>query len=296
MIFGAIGQEIDNPLLTEAGWGELLRRHGFGGVESLLQIAENPSFGFISANSTPSIEPALPADILIVEGDSPSVPAKALSEGLSQCLQIFGFSSSTVTLDETLSMDLAGKACVVLAEIENPLLFGIGAEEFNSIKRLILESSSVTWVTRGGAVDCSEPRLSLITGLSRTIRSENPGLALSTLDLDPNSPLDSIANAKFIFKAIRCHSRTGGDSEFAVRGNRMMIPRVTLSKDVNNLVGTQNMEPVPEPALLKEPGRALTLTIGVPGMLDTLHFTEDEKHVLPLKPDDVEIEVKASGL
>lgn len=299
MIFGTVDRKATTPILTEEKWDEAFKSHGFNGIDVILpdwQNTKNQSFSFFSTTAQPAALESLPEDVLIVEAHSTSSEAKALSKDLSRYLHTFGITASTTTLEETSTMNLAGKACVVLAEIETPLLFGISAQHFEAVKRLILGSASTTWITRGGAKDCEHPKLSLITGLSRSIRQENPGLAISTLDLDPAVAVGSSTNASFILKALRCHSRIGGDSEFAVRANRMMVPRVHLQKGANELIATHNVEPTPEPAPLKQLDRALTLTVGVPGMLDTLHFKDDEQYRLPLQADDVEIEVKASGL
>ena len=75
-----------------------------------------------------------------------------------------------------------------------------------------------------------------------------------------------------------------------------MVPRLHLEQGTNRLISSLNTEWSPEFAPLKQPDRALTLTIGIPGMLDTLFFKYDESYRYPLKQDEIEIEVKATGL
>jgi NADPH:quinone reductase-like Zn-dependent oxidoreductase len=298
LIFRTIDQPIE-PILTEQKWDETLRSHGFSGVDYSLpdwQDAKDRSYSFICTTAKPASDETFPQEIFIIESTRASLQAKTLSEHVHKSLAARGISAFTTSLELTSALDVSGKAFIFLAEVENPLLFNICARDFEAVKRLILESASVTWVTRGGAMGCENPHMSLITGLSRTVRQENPGIALSTLDLDPGLPLDAAINATFIIKALRCNSIIGGDAEFAVRAGRIMIPRVHLAKGTNELLALHHTEPTAESALLKQADRALTLTVGVPGMLDTLYFTDDELHPLPLKPDDVEIEVKASGL
>lgn len=57
-----------------------------------------------------------------------------------------------------------------------------------------------------------------------------------------------------------------------------------------------NVDPVAELVPFKQADRPLKLEIGVPGMLDTLHFIDDTHVAIPMAHDDVEIEVHASGL
>jgi NADPH:quinone reductase-like Zn-dependent oxidoreductase len=75
-----------------------------------------------------------------------------------------------------------------------------------------------------------------------------------------------------------------------------MVPRVHLHKGANDLIATHNVEPPPEPGNFKQEGRALILTVVVPGMLDKLHFKDDETWDAPLESEEIEIQVKASGL
>lgn len=276
-----------------------LRAQGYSGVDFTLpdyKISKHQTFSFLGTTLLPDQEKNLPNDVLIVQSKQPNADLKGLASALTSTLRAFGLVTQTITLDDISSTELTGRACVVLAEAEEPLLFGIAPADFEAVRSMILGSASTTWVTRGGSMDCDNPKLSLITGLSRTIRQETPGICLSVLDLDPAVPLHSASNPGFILKALRAHSVAKGDQEFAVRRGRIFIPRVDISKGGNELVAFYNTEPTPELLPFKQSGRALTLTVGTPGMLDTLYFKDDETYQEPLQPHEVEFEVKASGL
>jgi acyl transferase domain-containing protein/NADPH:quinone reductase-like Zn-dependent oxidoreductase len=299
LIFNAIGDGSQTPVLLEEQWSKRLTETGYTGIDFKLpdlRDTEGKFFSFFASTSAPTTERVLPSDVVIVEGDHPTEDAIELAESLSLKLQSLGAKVMTSSLENAATLDLKGKACIVLAEVQHPLLFHLQPQQFEAIRTMILGAASTTWVTRGGAIACKNPKMSLITGLARSIRQENMGIALSTIDLDPEILVDEAVNTDALIKALHTHSIEHADQEFAVRSALFMVPRVHLHKGVNDLIATHNVEPTPEPGLFKQEGRALTLTVGVPGMLDTLHFKDDESWEAPIRSEEIEIQVKASGL
>lgn len=65
---------------------------------------------------------------------------------------------------------------------------------------------------------------------------------------------------------------------------------------MNELLAQQTNNTIAKMAPFKQSGRPLRLQVRVPGMLDSLQFHDDPEPFLPMSPDDVEIEVKATGL
>ena len=84
--------------------------------------------------------------------------------------------------------------------------------------------------------------------------------------------------------------------EYAVRNGVLLTQRVLLEKWVNHMASSWYSTPRPEHAFFKQKGRSITLGVGTPGRLDTLHFLDDMTSSLPIGIDDVEITVKAAGL
>ena len=291
------------PTLTTEKWDDTFRRNGFGGLDLVINDFHDPRTQCSSILATvaqPVELEHLDQDVLIIEADEPSKEAKTLSEKLSQQLQAVGTDSKTVSFTESRKEEFEGKACVFLAELEKPLLFDISHMDFDLVKRLIAESGSLLWVTQGAVLSSAKPHLNLITGLSRVIRSEDPSKKFGTLDLDPKAPLESSNAVQSVDKILRTvatnASRKLPDWEFAVRQNMLLVPRLEAEQGMNDLIKTLNVEPVPETSTFKQEDRALKLTIGAPGSLETLHFVDDERWPLPLAADYVEFEVKATGI
>ncbi|KAI4170959.1 MAG: hypothetical protein LQ343_004617 [Gyalolechia ehrenbergii] len=292
-----------SPNMGEERWHDTLLRQRFSGIDVALhdfEDARHQSFSTMVSTATPVPTKSTPDQVLIVEPDHPVAEIQSLSHMIIESLRDMGSSASITTLEQTVKWDLSNTSCIVLTEAIQPILLDISSASFDAVKHVILSSAGCTWVTRGAVIGSEMPASNLMTGLARSIRGENFGLALSTLDLDPATDLSS----KFVAVSIARICVTGHhnknldrpDWEYAIRNGRLVIPRLALEPGANEVIATQNSRPVPEMSSFKQEGRALTLQVGVPGMLDTLQFVEDEIHGKPLAADDVEVEIKASGL
>ncbi|OXV11891.1 hypothetical protein Egran_00348 [Elaphomyces granulatus] len=284
--------------ITGDGWAKDLHAHRFSEIDCFTSYegeqGQMPSFLLSTALGKPISD--IPNHVLIVTAKNPSSQEITLLGNIQDAFQILGISVSTIGFDQVRDISLFEKTCIMLAEVETPLLFEIDLHDFEQLKRIILEPNALLWVTRGGTVDCENPHLALVTGLSRSIRQENFGIPFCTLDLDPKVPVGTETNAAFVISGMRELAVVKGDREFAIREGRMMVPRLHLEQGTNRLISSLNTEWSPEFAPLKQPDRALTLTVGIPGMLDTLFFKDDESYRYPLKQDEIEIEVRATGL
>lgn len=289
--------------MSQERWHKSLVRQGFSGVEATLDDFENArdqSFSMNISTATPLPTTSVPDQVLIVEPDHPVAEIQSLSHMVIESLRELGSSASITTLEQTGKWDLSNTACIVMTEAIEPLLLDISSTNFDAVKHLILNSAGCTWLTRGGVIDSEVPASNLMTGFARSIRAENYGLSLTTLDLDPATDLASKSVADSIAKiCVAGHDAKNlerPDWEYAIRNGKLMIPRLALEPGTNEVIATQNSRPVAEMSPFKQEDRALTLQVGVPGMLDTLQFVEDEVHAKSLTGDFVEVEIKASGL
>jgi hypothetical protein len=73
---------------------------------------------------------------------------------------------------------------IILADFEGPLLFTITSSEFERIQDIISSTSSLLWVTPGGLLEGKQPDFAMVTGLARTITSEQASLDFRTIDFD----------------------------------------------------------------------------------------------------------------
>ncbi|AEO64476.1 polyketide synthase [Thermothielavioides terrestris NRRL 8126] len=235
------------------------------------------------------------AQVVIIHEDSSfqSLVAMGLANSLEQAtgrLADFG------TLE---TVDAAGKICVFLSELHQPFLATLTPAQFDGLQRLLTSVEGVLWVVRGAYDNSANPDANMVTGLSRTIRSET-ALKFATLDLDAESPLSELETADAIMKVFKFVFHSGssmsGELEFMERGGRFYTPRIVHDPEMDEYVHKQTNPSALEPTLFGEDHRALKMALSAPGALETLHFVDDPAAEQPLEADEVEIEVKAIGL
>jgi len=187
-------------------------------------------------------------------------------------------------------LDWKDNHCISIIELETPFLADMTADDFVTLKRCILETSSLLWVV---AVD--DPRSDLILGLARVVRNEIPGKAIRTLRFQSlsSSPTRRLAE---IIKDIATTSTI--DNEFLEEGGTLKVCRLVedlpMIEDMSRWTGETTDDSYPPPMKrTSKPQRLATASIG---MLDTLHLEEDTILQNSLASDEVEIEVKATGL
>lgn len=163
-----------------------------------------------------------------------------------------------------------------------------------------MTASSSIWLTRGAVIDSEEPLANLMTGMARCIRAENPSVTLTTLDFDFGQPITSTANVKFLKQILASATNSMNHAhpewEYAIRDNKVHVQRILLENGMNDLLSTFLTQAKAELAPFKQSEWPLSLQIGTPGRLDTLHFNDDPSFSDALSPTDVEIAVKAVGL
>jgi NADPH:quinone reductase-like Zn-dependent oxidoreductase len=287
-----------SPLLTEDEWNDVLRKTGFTGVDVAIwdtpdEVAHHGSN--MIARASVDTKDAYPTNVTVVaEGDASSRVQAVLSEEMSKYVQ----TTNTATLS---SLDLKGSVCIVLNELDSSVLRDPSCNNYESVRRIFSETDGVIWVTRG-ATQSTHPDASLVTGLTRTVTSEAGSVVIVTLDLDGSIPIEESKVAKLILDVFRKNfmvdARVGLelDAEYIERGGKLMVPRVMEDTKLSNFVASRSGVRIPEDQPFYQPGRALRLEIGTPGLLDTLHFVDDTRTLERLPEDHVEIEVKASGV
>jgi NADPH:quinone reductase-like Zn-dependent oxidoreductase len=289
--------------MTEEEWSKALIHQGFSGLDVCLRDfkdTRNHLCSFMASTASPVEYSTLSRDILVIQSTTVSEETKGLSDKLIDHFSTSGSSVAAVSLQEVTPSILNGKVCIVLAEIDSPLLHGIDETGFNAVRNLALRSAGVLWVTKGGAMNSPIPEANLIVGLARTIRSEHAGVTFVTLDLDiTTSPaaegtvgtIVRLSGSIFSPQASKLQ-----DFEFSLQYGVLFNCRITAQKEMNDILADQNRLATPVLLPLFQPNRPLKLEVGVPGILDTLQFVDDFDAVKPLAEDEIEIKVMASGL
>ncbi|KAI3325140.1 ketoacyl-synt-domain-containing protein [Xylariaceae sp. AK1471] len=235
------------------------------------------------------------AEIEIIHGDTSS--QKELAFSLAEALE--RITSKKPNISDLLNSNAAGKLVVFLQEIETPLLSKLKADQFDALQKTLTSVSGALWIVRGAYANATTPDLNMITGLSRTIRSETL-LPFATLDLDGRSPLPTEKLIEAIVKVFTTVFRNGsssnGEMEFMERSGSFFTPRIINDDEMDDIIYRETKPSAVQPVPLGEGDRTLKLAIGNLGALDTLHFIDDVESEAALESDSIEIQVQAIGV
>ncbi|ROV97402.1 hypothetical protein VMCG_06949 [Cytospora schulzeri] len=187
---------------------------------------------------------------------------------------------------------------IIVCELDSPILTNLTAEAFSQLQKILTEAVGVLWVTKGAYLNATDPTKNMSVGLCRTIRSERAA-AVATLDLDPDSRLRDSGKVGLILQAF-CHAfdeKDSTDMEFAEKDGTLVIPRIVNDSAMDLTVHREVHQETCSPYLQDfVSSRRLKMTFGTTGALDSLYFHDENSAQLDLGDDEIEIEVKATGM
>jgi len=296
----SVGQLIreDGPLLTKEQWTVLFSSSGFSGLDGAVQdYPDHPeqSAGVMFTTALPQVVESQEAiEEIVVIG--PSGPSEYVCSEVNTLLQ--NHSQAKVTkllMSEVADFRFDRQYCILIDDPEYQYLTTMNSESFQGLQR-ILQCPGVLWIN--GSL--SSPDSGLVTGLCRTIRSENPNTNLVTLAIeDWNTARRQVApSISDVFERSFCSTMpcTEIDTEFAEKNGLVCIPRYEQAVALHDCLDQGFHHDINYLQPFSQSGRPLKLTISNPGFLDTLCFVDDEKPLLELADDEIEIDIKASGL
>ncbi|PQE28507.1 Beta-ketoacyl synthase domain-containing protein [Rutstroemia sp. NJR-2017a WRK4] len=190
-------------------------------------------------------------DIVILHGSSFS--QRQLASTLNTTMEkLTGKVAETGILGE---IDANDKISIFIMELETPLLSSLSSDQFMALQKTILSSRGVLWVVQGAYSHASHPDANMVTGLSRSIRSETT-LKFATLDLDPESSVSEKESAQAITRVLERvfgpNSGTNCELEFAQREGKFFTPRIINDSEMNEYVQKQTKASALEPTLFSQ--------------------------------------------
>ncbi|KAL4937244.1 hypothetical protein BDV06DRAFT_227148 [Aspergillus oleicola] len=154
---------------------------------------------------------------------------------------------------------------IVILDLETCVLAHLDKTTYHHVQGLLLYGHGILWVSRGGGIRSQLPEHAMIQGFFRSLRLEENQAKLITLSLE--------------FPAL---------DPACITKSTMQVFQTVTQRPVNL---TQDIE------LRFADHRALRHDITTPGLLESLLFVSDHAiETTPLSPDEIEIEVKASGV
>lgn len=180
---------------------------------------------------------------------------------------------------------------VMLAESERTLLANIEETEFEKVKHILGNASSILWITNGGLLKGKRPKFAMARGLARSIISEQASIKFTTLDIDlDHEKVDRICEVTLATVEHQVHGSSAEDEIILSRG-RVYINRVIARNSLNKELS----EGIAEPGLeTLEQGQKYIGHVNR-SLKNAIVFTrEDTLAILPA--NKVQIEVKALGV
>ena len=291
------------PCISTAAWDQRLLDNGFEGVETTLDGLGDPehqTYSWIVSTVRPSrpLASGSDASVSLVLDES-----NAAAKDLATCI-IKSFReknvSSAVTSWENIdsSASVPAGSYIVLQEVQRSWLSHISSSDFASLQRLVENADHILWVTRDTGHDSKSPEYDIVTGLARNARSENFMLDFTHLSLDPTYTLPTAAAhtvEMFIHQQNTVLEQS--ESEYMHREGMPTIGRVIEDPAISQHISARNTRQAPTAASVKSiASRALKMTIGTPGLLDTFFWDDDFEAERPLGASEIEVNPVAIGL
>ncbi|KAL8787994.1 MAG: hypothetical protein Q9213_001886 [Squamulea squamosa] len=289
----------DGPLLSLARWDEALSRGAFTGVEVAVKDFED------SSHTMTLMISRLKTERMTTTSITPDTrpTCRGLSMDIAEKLDSFpGAAEVQVVMASCLTDHESEQATyIVLDEGHAPFLMNPSEEGFARLASLMTRARRILWVTiQAGNDPPSNVGRSLITGLSRSARSENQTLQFVILHCfqqgsDSNNrivrAIDRISAASF---GPILHENQLPEPEYILQNGQLSILRLIPDTTINRmLVGTDQVSRA-NLTCFNNPNRCLKLCVEKPGLLDSLVF----HRFWPEGLDEgmIEIQVKAFGI
>ena len=225
-------------------------------------------------------------EVVIIKPSTADSATQDLSSMLEKALQRQGYSVITEVWGADISPDdPKGKTYVSLLELEQPVLDNLSERDFHNVRAVVLNCERLLWITHG-----DNPSFGMVDGFARCMMSEMAGTKFQLLHLSEATGLQHGPSL-----ATRILKSDSSDNEYREVGGVLQVARIFKSQKQNESI-RHHLEDSTRLVTLADQDDALRLTIGKPGLLDTLRFVSDERMLTQLQDYEVEIQVKATGL
>lgn len=290
-----------DSIAHKADWDKALRKTGFSGIDfeaSSSTYAEFADFTLMVSTAKNTREEAAKSSLeVLVILQSHSKISRLLTGKLIDA----GVKFSICQLDMLRLENLAGRTCISLLEVEEPILNSLDSTTYQAVQQLITGSNSLLWVTGD---PLTEPKFQMATGLLRTVRWEldRNNLNLVTLSLDGEATATPEGNVDAIFRVFEHQylrhgvDPGGSNAEYRVRRRVIETNHIVKDKSASTVIRNQFERPK---AILRQWDaieRPVRLVSSQPGVDSLIWTTDEDLSGQPLTADEIEIDVRAVGL
>ncbi|KAI1080407.1 putative polyketide synthase [Whalleya microplaca] len=268
------------------GPADTLRTAGFSGPDFVLKGSTGTTIGLSRApgadNQTAASDTKHTVQLVYRTSQ-----ASIVSE-VKTALEALSWDVSICSLNDCLESQIQ-EHVIMLADFEGPLLFTLTEKELHAIQNITNSTSSLLWVTTGGILEGKGPEYAMVSGLARSLRSEQVSLDFRTLDVDLSN-VKSEQVIKSIAKAAQLQliESDKPEQEFCVSNGKTYISRLVRNQDLNKVFAiSQDTESMPFSPEIRISGKVLKGKVA---------FQEQIVSNAEIKPGHVEVQIQSSGL
>ncbi|OOF92089.1 hypothetical protein ASPCADRAFT_509568 [Aspergillus carbonarius ITEM 5010] len=273
---GDADQRLSRPYVTVDRWNDELIRAGFNELED---VSYDEDFPFqmsatMIARSAPA-EPSVPVISLLGTLKTQRHPWAAV---IKERLSLQGYTVQWCIFGECPKESVV----ISLLDLDGPFLYDLPEESFSQLQNYLSITRRTLWITQLSHRKCLDPRFGLIQGFGRTIRAET-GMDFRTVELDEFN----YASADVLMRVCEDFldekaNPSGKDFEYSVEDGTVYTTRCNRLSMEEQLEISGNNGP-------------LRLHPGTRGVLDTLHWVEEEQQKT-LQSSEVEVDMKYLSL
>ncbi|KAF2667284.1 polyketide synthase [Microthyrium microscopicum] len=299
----------DNNLSLDR-WAERLRLAGFQVQKPIIaqDTSGNPHTAMLIARKPVRRRVEALKEVTIIKpvrgGDAGDILVNRLVKNYTDygsVVNVLALEQVSLLTDPLSTREPSLGGVISLVEAFEPVAVRCSQQEFEAIQSIVLASNKLLWVScRVSEIGIREPDACIVSGILRTARSENVSLRAQELHVK-RRVTSQIHEVAAIIRRVAYNtwdntSEELFENEIVEVDGFLQVPRIVDDVRMNRTL--QSLGRVREPELhsLSQIIRPLKLTVGTPGLLETLHFTDDPSFESDLSHDHVEIDVKAIGL
>lgn len=202
-----------------------------------------------------------------------------------------------------LSEQHMSQLCIALVEFDQEVLFDMSPQTFDQIKKLLVATPGLLWVTTGCQSTVDSPLKAPFHGLARSVRSEDSSKRIVTLDLsairneDDAKASASAVQSIFDLSFVRDHVEEVLEVEYSLRDRKLYGARLNPLQTLNKVIEKGEDEAMQiKTSLLGEILEPMELKIGQIAKTRSTYFAADESTMRPLEANEVRIAVDSTNL
>lgn len=285
----------DNPTLSQQQWDAALKEAQFSGAE--LNTAEAGPYGVIATHATWSP----PKD-----GPKLSVALVAKSDDFEPHLVESIRKQANFDVHTGKLTDIRAESSVVVVLDDGPVsvLESVTSDDFDAIKTMVSAAEGIAWITRSRSTKSPLPsQSSMVVGLARVVRSENPNLPFVTVEMDSAETAYESRRVAVVVAMVRhVQSMTQGrrsgneDMEFFEKDGILCVTRL-LNHDRASLYASEVVvESQPQLSPFSNAQQLKELDVQAPGNVGSICWVDRGLRMPSPEPDELVIEAKAFGI